>query len=101
MSDLSNTEKRKFERLLEMGSGYVLNFSNRTFEEFILDSTGRSIYDARYEYGSGSKANRLRAFWNATNSLADPVQNPYSAPKDGLYVIQSKAMARRHGFEPR
>jgi len=65
MSDLSNMEKRKFERLLEMGSGYVLNFSNRTFEEFVLDSTGRGIYDARYEYGSGSKANRLRAFWNA------------------------------------
>jgi hypothetical protein len=65
MSDLSNTDKRKFERLLQMGSGYVLTFSNRTFEEFILDSTGRGIYDARYEYGSGSKANRLRAFWNA------------------------------------
>jgi Abortive infection C-terminus len=68
MSDLTNTEKRKFERLLEMGSGYVLNFSNRTFEEFILDSTGRSIYDARYEYGSGSKANRLRAFWNTESN---------------------------------
>ena len=64
MSDLSNTEKLKFERLLEMGSGYVLNFSDRTYEQFILDSTGRGIYDARYEYGSGSKANRLRAFWN-------------------------------------
>lgn len=64
MSDLSNMDKRKFERLLGMGSGYVLDFSNRTFEEFILDSTGRSIYDPRYEYGSGSKANRLRGFWN-------------------------------------
>lgn len=68
MSDLTNTEKRKFERLLVMGSGYVLNFSNRTFEEFILDSTGRSICDARYEYGSGSKANRLRAFWNTESN---------------------------------
>ena len=64
MSDLTNMEKRKFERLLEMGSGYVLNFSNRTIEGFILDSTGRAIYDSRYDYGSGSKANRLRAFWN-------------------------------------
>jgi hypothetical protein len=42
----------------------VLNFSNRTFEEFILDATGRQIYDAKYDYGSGSKANRLRGFWN-------------------------------------
>ena len=46
-----------------MGAGYVLDFSNRTFQEFVLDSTGRDVYDARYEYGSGSKANRLRGFW--------------------------------------
>lgn len=65
MSNLTNVEKRKFERLLEMGSGYVLNFSNRTFEEFVTDTTGRKIYDLRYDYGSGSKANRLRGFWEA------------------------------------
>ena len=65
MSDLTNVEKRKFERLLEMGGGYVLNFSNRTFEEFVTNATGRNIYDSRYEYGSGSKANRLRGFWQA------------------------------------
>lgn len=34
MSDLSSIEKRKLERLLGMGSGYVLNFSDRTFSEF-------------------------------------------------------------------
>jgi hypothetical protein len=56
-------EKRKFEHLLGMGTGYVLDFTNRTFSEFVRDSTGRDIYDARYDYGSGSKANRLRAFW--------------------------------------
>ena len=64
MSNLTNQEKRKFEQLLGMGDGYVLNFSNRTFEEFIIDSTSRNIYDARYSYGSGSKANRLRGFWH-------------------------------------
>lgn len=64
MSDLTVLEKRKLERLFDMGSGYVLNFSNRTFEEFVLDSTSRAIYDAKYEYGTGSKANRLRGFWN-------------------------------------
>jgi hypothetical protein len=63
MSNLSNLEKRKFEKLLGMGSGYVLDFSNRTFTEFITDSTGLNIYDARYDYESGSKANRLRKFW--------------------------------------
>ena len=64
MSDLSNTEKRNLEKLFDMSSGYVLNFSNRTFEEFIFDSTKKSIYDAKYDNATGSKANRLRAFWN-------------------------------------
>lgn len=63
MANLTNTEKRKLERILEMGGGYVLDFSNRTFAEFVVDSTGLDIYDERYDYGSGSKANRLRAFW--------------------------------------
>ena len=63
MSDMSNTEKRSFERFFSMSSGHVLDFSNRTFEEFVLDSVGKSIYDSKYDNASGSKANRLRAFW--------------------------------------
>jgi hypothetical protein len=63
LSNLTQVEKRKFERLLGMGGGYVLNFSNRSFAEFIVDSTGLNIYDVRYEHASGSKANRLRKFW--------------------------------------
>lgn len=63
MSDLTAIEKRKIERALGMGSGYVLNFSNRTFAEFFIDSFGVDIYDSKYDYGSGSKANRMRAFW--------------------------------------
>src|SRR5262245_47050374 len=65
MSDLSIIEKRSLERLFGMGSGYVLDFSNRTFDEFVFDSTGKSIYDSKYDNGSGSKANRLRAFWSS------------------------------------
>ena len=49
MSDLTNIEKRKFERLLGMSSGYVLDFSNRTFDEFVTDTIGRSIYDSKYD----------------------------------------------------
>lgn len=62
MSDLTNLEKRKFERLLGMGSGYVLDFSNRTFDEFVTDTVGRNIYDSKYDGLGTSKANRLRAF---------------------------------------
>jgi hypothetical protein len=71
MSDLTAMERIKIERLFGMDSGYVLDFSNRTFSEFVLETTRRDIYDSRYEYGSGSKANRLRAFWKAeSNHLA-------------------------------
>lgn len=70
MSDLTFGEKRKFEQLLGMEGGYVLGFSNRTFADFIFDTTGKKIYDSFYAYGSGSKANRLRAFWlKEDNSL--------------------------------
>lgn len=63
MSDLTSSERRKLERLFGMGSGYVLDFSNRTFAEFVEDSVRRDIYDARYDFGSNSKANRMRGLW--------------------------------------
>lgn len=64
MSDLSSIEKIKLEKILEMGSGYVLNFSNNSFQAFIFDNLKLDIYDDKYLYSSSSKANRLRAFWN-------------------------------------
>lgn len=76
VSDLSLIERTRLERLFGMGSGYVLDFSNRTFAEFIVESTGRDIYSGKYEYGSGSKANRLRAFWDREpNHLAGKLTN--------------------------
>lgn len=63
MSDLTTLEKRKLEQLLGMSGGYVLDFSNKTFDEFTIESTRRSIYDEKYNHGSGSKANQLRGFW--------------------------------------
>ena len=55
MSDLTHLEKRKLERLLVMETGYVLSFSNSSFQGFVTDSTGRNIYDAAYERGSEGK----------------------------------------------
>jgi hypothetical protein len=63
MSSLTLIEKQKLERELGMSSGYVLAFSNRTFEEFFREVVGVQIYDSRFDIGSGSKANRMRAFW--------------------------------------
>jgi len=62
VANLSHGEKRNLEEFLEMGGGYVLDFSNRTFQEFVVDSTGLDI-DEPTIGGSGSKANRLRYFW--------------------------------------
>jgi len=63
MNSLTHVEKQKLERELNMGGGYVLNFSNRTFEEFFREVVRIQIFDPHYDLGSGSKANRVRAFW--------------------------------------
>jgi hypothetical protein len=63
MSDITGVERLRLEKALRMGGGYVLNFSNRTFAEFVLLSTGIEIYGPTYEREGGSKAKRLRAFW--------------------------------------
>ena len=64
MAEITRIEKRKLEKCLEMGEGYVLDFVNRTFEDFFLDSFNIEISNEKYNSGnSGSKANRLREFW--------------------------------------
>lgn len=69
MSDLTSAEKFRFEKLFGMESGYVIDFSNRTFREFVLDTVGIDIYDEKYDYSTGSKANRLRKFWQEESNL--------------------------------
>jgi hypothetical protein len=69
MSDLTSIEKLKLERLLEMGSGYVLDFYNKTFQEFILENVNIDIDNDKYFYKGSSKANRLRAFWEKESNL--------------------------------
>ena len=68
MSNLTQLEKLKLERLFEMGSGYVMLFSNSSFQNFVLEVSHIDIYDEKYSYLSGSKANRLRAFWEKENN---------------------------------
>ena len=67
MATLNTNEKQLLERLFQMGSGYVLNFSDRTIGEFFRDDIGVDIFDRKYNYASGSKANRLRGFWQAAD----------------------------------
>lgn len=62
MSSLTMIEKRRLEVLLGMASGYVLDFTNPTFAEFVDAAGRRDIYDEKYNHASGSKANRRSAF---------------------------------------
>ncbi len=62
MSNLRYVDQAKFEKLFDMKSGYVLNFSNASFQAFVAGSVGVDIYNGEYDYGSCSKANMLRGF---------------------------------------
>jgi len=61
MSEFNYMERRHLEEYLQMGGGYVLDFSNRTFQEFVFDAVKLNIDDEAIG-GLGSKANRLRQF---------------------------------------
>jgi len=67
MANLSTNDKQVLEKLFQMGAGYVLNFSDRTMGEFFNDDIGVDIYDEKYNYASGSKANRMRGFWKVAD----------------------------------
>lgn len=63
MANLTTNEKQLLEKLFQMNGGYVLNFSDRTMGEFFRDDVGIDIYSKKYNYASGSKANRIRSLW--------------------------------------
>lgn len=63
MAEIKQSDKIMIEKLLGMESGYVLNFSNPSFQEFIFNLTKLDIYNSKYEIYGDSKAKRLRAFW--------------------------------------
>ena len=69
MSSLTVLEKRDLETYLGMSSGYVLDFSDRTFGESVLESVGVEIYSERYSADGFSKAKRLRCFWKVESDL--------------------------------
>jgi hypothetical protein len=63
MATFKFNERSALENALGMGSGYVLNFSDRTFRDFIWDHVGRDVSDGAYSKYGTSKAKHLRAFW--------------------------------------
>lgn len=63
MSTFSMAERHNLEKFLSMSSGYVLNFSDRTFGEFVFEALGIDIHDEKYTEEGTSKAKKLRTFW--------------------------------------
>jgi hypothetical protein len=63
MSSLKLVERACLEELFDMASGYVMDFSNRTFSEFFREAINIDIYAEKYSVNGESKARRLRSFW--------------------------------------
>ena len=62
MSCILPIEKQILEDLFGMKSGYVLDFSNRTFKEYIFDTLGIDVYE-KYAEGNLSKAKIMRRLY--------------------------------------
>lgn len=63
MANLTYREKAALEELFDMSSGYVMDFSNNSFERFIGDVINIDIYKGAGYEEYASKANKLRQMW--------------------------------------
>jgi len=62
MAILSTTDMKLIDSVFGMYSGWVLDFSNSTFEAFFRRDVGVDIYDNAYATYGDSKGKRLRGF---------------------------------------
>ena len=71
MSSLTMVDKQYLETVLDMAGGFVLDFSDRTFDEF-FNRYDVNIHGAKYQTYGRSKAKKMRAFWEQEpDDLAD------------------------------
>ena len=68
MADLTTNEKQILEHVFDMRFEGVLDFSHRAIAEFFRDELGIDFFDEKYNYDSGSKANRMRGFWQVSDN---------------------------------
>lgn len=100
MSSLTMREKRVLEDFLGMGGGYVLNFSDRTFGEFVHEAVDIEIHSDEYSIHGSSKAKKLRAFWEVEsdylvgrllNALIDYAQDTAREPTEEAKKLAERA----------
>ena len=63
MSSLTGIDKVYLEKILDMASGYVLDFTDETFGSFFR-TYGINIHGPKYQTYGTSKARKMRAFWD-------------------------------------
>jgi len=73
MADLKRSEIRAIEKAMAFprGFGYVLDFSDRTFDEYFQDEFGVEIYSELFNtYGTSKRNHLLSYLQQADNSSA-------------------------------
>jgi hypothetical protein len=88
MAAFSYMEKRTLEEYLQMGGGYVLSFSNRTFQEFVFDSvkldidseTVGDLGQRRFGYVTSGHTSRITLSANYSRTVVEFRESTYSEP---------------------
>lgn len=106
MSSLTSIDKRYLEKILGMGSGWVLDFSDATFGEFFR-RYNVTIHDQKYQTYGSSKAKKLRAFWEQeadvlVGNVLSEMLDSYEAgcklngqPADGTILAEARKVVAR------
>ena len=70
MAQMTYIEKDYFERLFDMETGYVLDFTNDTYQRFVADTINIDVYK---KYHNLSKAKILRAIMDDCDNVTGKV----------------------------
>ena len=62
MARLTSRETKILDGIFQMTDGYVLDFSNQSFNDFIFDAVKVDMDEERFKINGTSKAKRLKTF---------------------------------------
>lgn len=116
MSDLRTLDIRLLDEAFQMGSGYVLDFSDRTMGSFFLEELNIDIDHPRWTQEGTSKAKRLRYFlktvdnatavrtiealWHYRQSYCAIGTEPISSTEGRLIDLIGRLKGARQANEP-
>lgn len=98
MSSLTFKEKTILEKLFDMGSGYVSNFSDSTIARFFSDTVDVEIHSEKYQSTGTSKAKKVREFWRLEpdhlvgKSIAALIEHVEENPGYAVYREEKKKL---------